>query len=81
MAGAGKESVREALVSSLSSSSRLLSMVLTLPSVRAAASLRAVTAFSNFVNFLSLSESTMVETSLSSSPLESSFLSLDLKRA
>jgi hypothetical protein len=57
-------------------------MVLTLPSVRAAASLRAVTAFSNLVNFLSLSESTMVETSLKSSPLlESSFLSLDLKRA
>jgi hypothetical protein len=57
-------------------------MELTLPSVRAAASLRAVTALSNLVNFFSFSDSTTVETSLlSSSPLSSSFLSLDLNRA
>jgi hypothetical protein len=57
-------------------------MELTLPSVRAAASLSAVTALSNLVNFLSFSDSTTVETSLlSSSPLLSSFLSLDLNRA
>lgn len=74
--------VQDALVSSLSSCSRLPSMELTLPSVRAAASLRAVTALSNLVNFFSFSDSTTVETSLlSSSPLLSSFLSLDLNRA
>jgi hypothetical protein len=57
-------------------------MELTLPSVRAAASLRAVTALSNLVNFFSFSDSTTAETSLlSSSPLLSSFLSLDLNRA
>jgi hypothetical protein len=71
----------DAFVSSLSSCSRLDSIELTLPSVNAAASLSAVTAFSNFWNFLSLSESTRVETSLSSSPLSKIFLSFDLSRA
>lgn len=78
----GSQCVQDALVSSLSSCSRLPSMALTLPSVRAAASFSAVTALSNLVNFFSFSDSTTVETSLLSSfPLLSSFLSLDLNRA